>query len=204
MGGQVSASAGREQITYSVSGLKQNVKDMAEMLAETTLDGNIVEWELDEKKAFYANDIKDMPSNPLQFIQEKAHVAGYSGKGLGMPLLCPSSKLAQLTPEVIGSFMETHFIPSNMVLAAVGPDHEEVVAAAEASFGSAPSSTAPAPAAKSSYTGGEYREVAEHDVTQFGCAPAAPAGGVVALRQPPNSPRPQCHVQAGFRGRRLV
>jgi processing peptidase subunit alpha len=168
MGAQATCLAGREQMLYSVNVLKPTAKDVVEILAETTLEGNFVEWELAEKKSFYATDVAELPHNPLQFVTEKVHAAGYSGATLGMPLMCPAKKLAALTPEVLGGFMETFYTPSNMVLAGAGVEHAELVEMAKAAFGSVPAGAAPPKPAAAKYTGGEYREAVESDVTHFG------------------------------------
>mmetsp|Transcript_28437 Transcript_28437/g.71583 ORF Transcript_28437/g.71583 Transcript_28437/m.71583 type:complete len:501 (+) Transcript_28437:11-1513(+) len=168
IGAQVSCTAGREQMVYGVSCLKPRVKEVVEMLAETTLEGNFVEWELAEKKSHYAHDISELSHNPLQFITEKVHTAGYSNQNLGMPLLCSEKKLGNLTPEALGAFMETHFVPSNMVLAGAGVEHDELVSLAKAAFGSVPPGAKAVKPQPAKYTGGEYREVVEADVTHFG------------------------------------
>lgn len=201
IGAQVHATAGREQMIYSAMALKPNAKDLVEMLAETTLEGNFVEWELAEKKAFYANDIADLVENPQLLLTEKAHTAGYSGGGLGMPLMCSAKGLGQLTPDVLGGFMEAHYTPANMVLAAAGVEHAELVKAAEAAFGSVPKGSAPAPAPKSTYSGGEYRAVAETGLTHVGCvflASPCPAAPPRAAHAPsPSGPHPNLRARPG-------
>lgn len=189
IGAQVSCNAGREQIVYGVTCLKPSAKDVVEMLAETTLESSFTEWELAEKKAFYAQDVADMPHNPLQFITEKVHTAGYAGTTLGMPLLCAEKKLGNLTPEVLGSFMEAHYTPANMVLAAAGVEHDELVTLAKAAFGTVPASGKVIKPAKAQYVGGEYREVVDSEVTHFGCARAALA--------PPPLPAAACCCSSG-------
>jgi processing peptidase subunit alpha len=168
-GAQVACTAGREQMVYSATCLKGAAKEVVEMLAQTTLEPSFVEWELAEKKGYYAHDVAELPSNPLAFVTEKMHTAGYSGATLGMPLMAGEKQLAHLTPEVLGAFMEARYTPAAMVVAGAGVEHDALVAYAKAAFGGVPAGAAAGGgggAAK--WTGGDYREAVDSDVTQFG------------------------------------
>lgn len=74
----------------------------------------------------------------------------------GLPLVAETRKLDQLTPATVAEFVNDNVQPSRIVVAAANMPHDELVALAEANFGSLPAGT-PTPDAPALYTGGSIR-----------------------------------------------
>ena len=69
---------------------------------------------------------------------------------------------------MLSSFVESQYVPSRMVLAAAGYDHEALVSLAESHFGSLPAGE-PQRSSPVEYVGGEIREssASGDDMTHF-------------------------------------
>lgn len=164
------ALASRENIVYQLDGLKSAVPDAVAMLAETTLSPKFLSWEVEEAHSVVKAELEELKQNPQALVQELVHTAAYSrASPLGMPSMCPPGNLGAISPDVLAKFAAETLVPNRMVLAAAGYDHDELVSLAKATFGKAPAG-APAAAAASPYTGGEYRESVDEPITHFALA----------------------------------
>jgi len=164
------ALASRENIVYQLDGLKSAVPDAVAMLAETTLSPKFLSWEVEEAHSVVKAELEELKQNPQALVQELVHTAAYSRAApLGMPSMCPPGNLGAISPDVLAKFAADTLVPNRMVLAAAGYDHDELVSLAKATFGKA-AAGAPASAAASPYTGGEYRESVDEPITHFALA----------------------------------
>jgi processing peptidase subunit alpha len=167
LGAVASATAGRENMVYQVDTLKSSVPEVVEMLADGIFEPKLLPWEVEEQKEIIKMELEDAKKNPQQMLQDLSHTAAFgTSSPLGKPLMCPPKNLGSVTPEMLKAFIDENYCPSNMVLAAAGYDHDELVALAEASFGKYEAgSLAPAPAA--TYAGGEVRLSSDDEMTHF-------------------------------------
>ncbi|XP_019054086.1 PREDICTED: mitochondrial-processing peptidase subunit alpha-like isoform X2 [Nelumbo nucifera] len=134
IGGNVTASASREQMGYSYDALKTYVPEM-----------------LQKVKA----EIAEISNNPQGLLLKAIHSAGYSG-ALANPLLAPESALNRLNGTILEEFVAEHYTAPRMVLAASGVEHEDLVSIAEPLLSDLPSVPTPEEP-KSVYVGGDYR-----------------------------------------------
>lgn len=56
--------------------------------------------------------------------------AAYRDNTLGLPKICTEKNVLVIDQSVLTTFMKNHYSPSRMVIAGVGVDHDELVAAA--------------------------------------------------------------------------
>jgi len=168
MGAGVSCMAARENMVYQVDTLASSVPEAVAMLAETTTSPKLVPWEIEDCAGAIAADVADMQANHMALVQELMHPAAYGASApLGAPLLAKPAALSSIDGGVLGAFVSEQFVPSKMVLAAAGYDHDELVALATKSFGSLPSGGAAAAASADKYVGGEVRLMQEEPLTHF-------------------------------------
>jgi len=154
---------------YQVDTLKESVPVALEMLAETALSPKFLPWEVTEMGQALKIELDEFNTNYQAKIQEMAHPAAYGSAPIGKPLMCPPRNLSSISPEVLAAFVSEQMSPQNIVVAAAGYDHDELVAFATEIFsGLAPGS--PTPVAPSPYVGGETRESADDDLTHFALA----------------------------------
>lgn len=174
IGGNVQASASREQMAYTFNGLKTNVPEMVELLIDCVRNPVFLDWEINEELPKVKNDISEASKNPEALVLEAVHSIGYKG-GLANPLLAQESSISRLNSNVLEQFVAENYTASRMVLAAYGVEHEELLKIAEPLLSDLPSvPTAEEP--KSVYTGGDYRCQGDLGETHFALAFELPGG----------------------------
>ncbi|XP_077235652.1 mitochondrial-processing peptidase subunit alpha-like isoform X2 [Tasmannia lanceolata] len=154
-GGNVSASASREQMAYSYDTLKTCLPEAIELLVDCIRNPVFLESEVKEQLTKVKTEIKEISNNPQQFLLESLNSIGYSG-ALGKPLMAPDSVLDRIDGSVLENFYFENFTAKRMVLAASGVDHEQLLAIVEPllyDLHSGPPTEVP----KSLYVGGDFR-----------------------------------------------
>ncbi|KDO55879.1 hypothetical protein CISIN_1g0104471mg, partial [Citrus sinensis] len=155
IGGNVQASASREQMGYSFDALKTYVPEMLTKVK---------------------SEISEVSNNPQSLLLEAIHSAGYSG-ALANPLLAPESAINRLNSTLLEEFVAENYTGPRMVLAASGVEHDQLVSVAEPLLSDLPS-IHPREEPKSVYTGGDYRCQADSgdQLTHFVLAFELPGG----------------------------
>ncbi|GAB4821951.1 hypothetical protein N2152v2_008997 [Parachlorella kessleri] len=155
IGGNVLASASREQMAYNIDTSKVTVPEALEVLADAVLNPKFQSWEVAEQIKKMEGDIKNLKDNPQTTLLEGMHSVAYHG-GLGRPLICPEGCLANLNAEVLAEFYAENYTAPRIVLAAAGVEHSQLVKLAEPLLSAAPSQGAGGEPA-SEYVGGDWR-----------------------------------------------
>ncbi|GAV75924.1 Peptidase_M16 domain-containing protein/Peptidase_M16_C domain-containing protein [Cephalotus follicularis] len=174
IGGNVSASASREQMGYTFDGLKTYVPEMVELLIDSVRNPAFLEWEINEELQKMKEELSEISKNPQGLLLEAIHSAGYSG-ALANSLLVPDSALNRLDGTILEEFVSANYTAPRMVLAASGVDMEELLPIAEPLLADLPRVLRPAEP-KSVYTGGDYRKQAESEATHVALAFEVPGG----------------------------
>ncbi|CAE5967506.1 unnamed protein product [Arabidopsis arenosa] len=168
MGGNTSASASREQMGYTIDALKTYVPEMVEVLIDSVRNPAFLDWEVNEELRKVKVEIGEFATNPMGFLLEAVHSAGYSG-ALANPLYAPESAITGLTGDVLEEFVSENYTAARMVLAASGVDHEELLKVAEPLLSDLPNVSRPAEP-KSQYVGGDFRQHTGGEATHFALA----------------------------------
>ncbi|KAA8523200.1 hypothetical protein F0562_009623 [Nyssa sinensis] len=174
IGGNVTASASREQMGYTYDALKTYVPEMVELLIDCVRNPAFLDWEVNEQLQKVKAEIGEASNNPQALLLEALHSAGYSG-ALANPLLAPESAINRLNSTILEEFVAENYTAPQMVLAASGVEHEKLLKIAEPllfDLPSVPRTEQP----KSVYVGGDYRCQADSGVTHFALAFEAPGG----------------------------
>lgn len=176
IGGNVQASASREQMGYSFDALKTYVPEMVELLIDCVRNPVFLDWEVNEQLEKLKSEISEVSNNPQSLLLEAIHSAGYSG-ALANPLLAPESAINRLNSTLLEEFVAENYTAPRMVLAASGVEHDELVSVAEPLLSDLPS-IHPHEEPKSVYTGGDYRCQADSgdQLTHFALAFELPGG----------------------------
>ncbi|KAL0722747.1 hypothetical protein Bca4012_037346 [Brassica carinata] len=168
IGGNTSASASREQMSYTIDALKTYVPEMVEVLIDSVRNPAFLDWEVNEELRKMKLEIAELAKNPMGLLMEAVHSAGYSG-ALANPLYAPESALDRLNGELLEEFMTENFTAARMVLAASGVEHEELLKVVEpltSDLPNVPRQVEP----KSQYTGGDFRQHTGGEATHFALA----------------------------------
>ncbi|KAM7259066.1 hypothetical protein ACFE04_014807 [Oxalis oulophora] len=175
IGGNVNASASREQMVYTFDALKTYVPEMVELLIDSVRNPAFLDWEINEELKKMEEDINSVSQNPHGLLLEAIHAAGYSG-ALANPLLARGSSISSLNSALLEEFVAKHYTASRIVIAASGVDHEKLLSVAEPLLSDLPSSPSPKEP-ESVYTGGDFRLQADSgDKTHFAIAFELPGG----------------------------
>ncbi|KAL4365386.1 hypothetical protein AHAS_Ahas07G0100900 [Arachis hypogaea] len=119
IGGNVGASASREQMGYTFDALKTYVPQMIELLVDCVRNPVFLDWEVNEELRKVKAELGELSNNPQGLLLEAIHSAGYSG-ALATPLLAPESALNRLDGSILEEFVSENYTASRMVLAASG------------------------------------------------------------------------------------
>ncbi|XP_013721397.2 probable mitochondrial-processing peptidase subunit alpha-1, mitochondrial [Brassica napus] len=168
IGGNTSASASREQMSYTIDALKTYVPEMVEILIDSVRNPAFLDWEVNEELRKMKLEIAELAKNPMGLLMEAVHSAGYSG-ALANPLYAPESALDRLNGELLEEFMAENFTAARMVLAASGVEHEELLKVVEPLTSDLPNVPRQAEP-KSQYTGGDFRQHTGGEATHFALA----------------------------------
>ncbi|XP_068652064.1 mitochondrial-processing peptidase subunit alpha-like [Aristolochia californica] len=168
IGGNVTASASREQMGYSYDALKTYVPEMVEVLIDSVRNPIFLDWEVNEQLKKVNAEVLEIYNNPQGLLLEAIHSTGYSG-ALANPLLAPESAINRLDGSILEEFVAENYTASRMVLAASGVEHEELLQYAEPLLSDLPKVARPK-VPKSVYIGGDYRCQADSEKTHVALA----------------------------------
>ncbi|KAA8534902.1 hypothetical protein F0562_029882 [Nyssa sinensis] len=130
IGGNVTASASREQMGYTYDALKTYVPEMVELLIDCVRNPVFLDWEVHEQLQKVKAEIAEASNNPHGLLLEALHSAGYSG-ALANPLMAPESAINRLNSTILEEFVAENYTAPRIVLAASGVEHEELLKLAE-------------------------------------------------------------------------
>ncbi|CAO2841824.1 unnamed protein product [Amaranthus hypochondriacus] len=175
IGGNVTASASREQMGYTFDALKNYVPEMVELLVDCVRNPAFLDWEVNETLQKMKVEVSEAASNnPQALLVEAMHSAGYSG-ALANPLMAQESVMFRLNSSVLEQFVAENYTAPRMVLAAYGVEHEDLLSVAEPLLSDMPCVPRPEEP-KSVYIGGDYRCQAGSGVTHFALGFELPGG----------------------------
>ena len=163
IGGNVMASASREQMAYTVDTSKATIPEALEILSDAVLNPKFELWEVKENIAKMEEDLKNLADNPQTTLLEALHSVAFQG-ALGRPLIAPKDAISGLSPELLREFVQTHYVAPRMVLSGAGVEHEQLVRLAEpllSGVSDGPIFEEPA----SQYVGGDWRQFAAGPMT---------------------------------------
>ncbi|XP_031267725.1 mitochondrial-processing peptidase subunit alpha-like [Pistacia vera] len=173
IGGNISASASREQMGYSFDALKTYVPEMVELLVDCVRNPVFLDWEVTEALFKLKSELGEVRNNPQGLLLEAIHSAGYAG-ALANPLLAPESMLNRLDSTVLEEFIAVR-TKNSLILAASSIDLDELLPIAEPLLSDLPKVSRPVEP-KSVYVGGDYRQQADSQSTHVALAFGLPGG----------------------------
>ncbi|KAJ6813728.1 putative mitochondrial-processing peptidase subunit alpha [Iris pallida] len=174
IGGNVSASASREQMSYTYAALKTYMPEMVEVLIDSVRNPAFLDWEVNEQLQKLKTELGEISNNPQSLLLEAIHSVGYSG-AFANSLVASESSINRLKSEILEGFITENYTAPRMVLAASGVAHEELVSIAEPLLSDLPKVSRPEQP-KSVYVGGDYRRQADSDQTHVALAFEIPGG----------------------------
>jgi len=144
VGGDLNAYTDYEVTAYQARVLSEHVPMAIDLIADILRDSTFDEGEIEKERQVILQEIgerNDMPSMAaLETLQETC----YPDQALGRPIIGTPQKVLSFDRRMISEYLERHYAPDRLVLAAAGyVDHDETVKAAERLFGDMASRPAP-------------------------------------------------------------
>lgn len=155
VGGKLSVTATRENMAYTVEGIRDDIEILMEFLLNVTTAPEFRRWEVAALRSQLKIDKAVAFQNPQTRIIENLHGVAYKN-ALANPLYCPDYRMGKITSEELHYFVQNHFTSARMALVGLGVSHSVLKQVAEqflnirGGLGLA--------GAKAKYNGGEIRE----------------------------------------------
>ncbi|WP_297491867.1 pitrilysin family protein [Acidocella sp.] len=163
VGGHINAYTSREQTAYYVKLLKEDLALGVDIIGDILCNSTFEPDEVERERGVILQEIGQANDTPDDIVFDHFQSAAYPSQPMGRPVLGTEAIIRGMKREALHGFMNAHYTPENMVLAASGNlRHADVVELAERHFAKLPRAERSDPMA-SDYMGGEYREMRDLD-----------------------------------------
>jgi predicted Zn-dependent peptidase len=174
VGGYINAYTSREQTAYYARVLAGDVGLALDILADIVLNPTMPDPEIEVERNVILQEIGQALDTPDDIIFDWLQETAFPDQPFGRSILGPTERVAAFRRPDLARFVDEHYGPGGLILAAAGAvDHEAIVRAAEELFGH----VAPRPrnrALPASFHGGERRVVKELEQAHIALAFEAP------------------------------
>jgi zinc protease len=127
IGANLSASAGSDYTTVSLSVLKRHMDKGFELFSDVLLHPAFQDSEVSRKKSQFLAAIQQNQEDPDYLVTRAFDRAIFGGNPYGHPSEGTPESLPEITRGDILSFYQTHYVPNGSVLALVGDISEDEV-----------------------------------------------------------------------------
>ena len=139
VGGSLNAWTSREQTAFHARVLAEDVPLAVELVADILTEPAFDEQELAKEREVVLQEIGQVEDTPDDLVFDLLQEAAFPDQPLGRSILGPVEIVAHLSRAALESFLEAHYVPSRMVLAAAGAvEHERLVELGRRWFGGRP------------------------------------------------------------------
>ena len=177
VGGHINAYTSREQTAYYVKMLKEDLGLGVDIIGDILCHSIFEPEELERERGVILQEIGQANDTPDDIIFDHFQSAAYPGQPMGRPVLGTEEIIRNMKREALPGFMNAHYTPENMVIAASGNlRHEQVVDLVAQHFADLPKAACQEPM-PADYTGGEYREDRDLDQAHLVLGFSAPGYG---------------------------
>ncbi|NIA72211.1 insulinase family protein [Pelagibius litoralis] len=164
VGGHLNAYTSRENTAFYAKVLSQDADLALDIVADILQHPTFLEEELERERAVVLQEIGQANDTPDDIVFDYFQETAYPAQAIGRPVLGDSATVSALSSTVLRDYMQSHYGPAQMVVAAAGDvEHarfvEQVTEAFQASRFTTNGATDPA-----AYRGGDRRE--ERDLEQ--------------------------------------
>jgi predicted Zn-dependent peptidase len=137
-GGQINAATGHERTSFQVRALGGGLPLALAVTADLVLRPELDDGDLAREKQVVAQEIAEAADTPDDQVFELAQAAAFPDQPLGRPILGTAEALAAADRGALEAWRASLYAPDRLVVSASGAvDEDELLALAEAAFGSA-------------------------------------------------------------------
>lgn len=128
-GGICDCQGSRDTTVYATSADSRGLEAVTQVLAEVTLRPQLSSEEIEAARQAVAFELDTLSMRPEQetILMDMIHAAAYKGNTLGLPKICPHETVNKIDRGIILKYLQNHYTPSRMVVAAVGVEHGSFV-----------------------------------------------------------------------------
>ncbi|XP_041974153.1 mitochondrial-processing peptidase subunit alpha [Aricia agestis] len=128
-GGICDCQGSRDTTVYATSADSRGLEAITQVLAEVTLRPQLTPEEVEAARQAVAFELETLAMRPEQetILMDMIHSAAYRENTLGLPKICPSGNVNKIDRNIIMNYLQNHYTPDRMVVAAVGVEHEKFV-----------------------------------------------------------------------------
>jgi predicted Zn-dependent peptidase len=157
VGGELNAATSPDTTAYYARVMKADIPLAVDIIADIVRDPKFGADELAREQDVILQEIAAAEDSPDDVAHDLVQDAAFPGQALGRPILGTRDSVRSFAPEDLTAYMNAHYAPGSMVLAAAGAvDHGELVDLASAAFGDMEARSAPPPE-PARYVGGFRR-----------------------------------------------
>jgi predicted Zn-dependent peptidase len=163
VGGHINAYTSREQTAYYVKLLKEDLGLGVDIIGDILCHSSFEPEELERERGVILQEIGQANDTPDDIVFDHFQSAAYPSQPMGRPVLGTEAIIRGMKRDALPGFMNGHYTPDNMVVAASGNlAHDHVVDLVARHFADLPAAERQAPM-PADYMGGEYREKRDLD-----------------------------------------
>lgn len=182
LGAHLNAYTSREVTSYYAKVFKKDLPFAVDVLSDILQNASLSEAAIAAERHTITSELEWVERDlPQEVMLDHLHAVAYQNHPLGMTILGSREQIASISRADLVEYMKQHYSASRMVLVgAGGVNHEELVALAQKSFTSLPSSQPKPASPKPRFIGAEMRnrddsQDAAHIVLAVeGCAHSSP------------------------------
>lgn len=136
IGAHLNAYTSREQTVYYARSLKSDVPQMTELLADILQNSEISDAAVDRERDVILREMQEIDNIQEEVLFDYLHGTAFQDSPLSRTILGPAENIQSLNSADLRAYIDQHYKPHRMVLAAAGDvDHNEVVELAKTHFG---------------------------------------------------------------------
>lgn len=138
VGGQLNAFTTKEYTCYYAKVLDEHLDLALDVLADMFYNSKFNEKDIAKEREVIIEEIKMYEDTPDELIHDVFSQTIWAGHPLGRPVLGSEETISTFTRDDFIKFINTHYVPDNIVIALAGKiEHEKVVNSLEQLFGKA-------------------------------------------------------------------
>ena len=116
VGGELNAFTTKEEITFYTIFPKGNLARASQLLADLAYNPTFPERELNKEREVVCEEINSYLDSPAELVFDEFENRIFSGSTLGHSILGTEKNLAGFTSEICRTFVDGHFLPTEMIL----------------------------------------------------------------------------------------
>ncbi|MGB0505436.1 MAG: M16 family metallopeptidase [Pikeienuella sp.] len=175
VGGHLNAYTSREATAYYARVLAEDAPLALDIIGDILTDSAFEPAEVELERNVILQEIGQSLDTPDDIIFDWLQETAFPDQPIGRPILGPAERVSAFTPDDLRGFVNRRYTADRMIVSAAGAvDHDQLVADAEAHFGSLKVSDGNKRAA-ARYVGGDRREVKDLEQAHVAMAFEAPS-----------------------------